>query len=217
MIHVVGIGPGDVSYCLLGLEQWCQEADLILGSSRHLQVVPLAYQDKCQQAPKKLSALAELLATYPLEQQLVYLVSGDPLIYGLGKWLSERFTGRVVLHPGISSMQYLASRICLPMNDAYLTSSHAKQPNFDLLMSLPKVFMVTDQLIGPYEIAQEAVKRGLNKLLVIGEQLSYSDEKIRILPASQVEPSDYQMNVVVVLDEGYGISTSTSAHDQGGN
>ncbi len=40
--------------------------------------------------------------------------------------------------------------------------------------------MVTDQKVGPYEIAQEA-ERGLNKVLVIGEQLSYEDERITIL------------------------------------
>ena len=91
------------------------------------------------------------------------------------------------------------------MNDAYLTSSHAKVPNFDLIMSLSKVFMVTDQKVGPYEIAQEAVKRGLDKVLVIGEQLSYEDERITILPANEVEDREYEMNVVVVLDEGFGI------------
>ena len=137
MIYVIGIGPGDPSYGLLGQEAYFEKADRILGSERHLEILPPAYRDK--------------------------------LIYGLGKWLSEKFKGRVVISPGISAMQYLASRIALPMNDAYLTSSHAKEPNFDLIMSLSKVFMVTDQKVGPYEIAQEAVKRGLNKVLVIGE------------------------------------------------
>ena len=152
-----------------------------------------------------MAALAELLESFGEDEEILYLASGDPLIYGLGKWLSEKFKGRVVISPGISAMQYLASRIALPMNDAYLTSSHAKVPNFDLIMSLSKVFMVTDQKVGPYEIAQEAVKRGLDKVLVIGEQLSYEDERITILPASEVEDREYEMNVVVVLDEGFGI------------
>ena len=43
------------------------------------------------------------------------------------------------------------------------------------------------------------------KVLVIGEQLSYEDERITILPASEVEDREYEMNVVVVLDEGFGI------------
>ena len=205
MIYVIGIGPGDPSYGLLGQAELFEKADRILGSERHLEILPAAYAHKGLVPPKKLAQLADLLQSFPEEEIILYLASGDPLIYGLGKWLSEKFKGRVTIRPGISAMQYLASKIALPMNDAYLTSSHAKTPNFDLLMSLSKVFMVTDQKVGPYEIAQEAVSRGLDKIIVIGEQLSYEDEKITILPAAEVTDRAYEMNVVVVLDEGFGI------------
>ena len=101
----------------------------------------------------KIGCVSRIAESFSEDEEILYLTSGDPLIYGLGKWLSEKFKGRVVISPGISAMQYLASRIALPMNDAYLTSSHAKEPNFDLIMSLSKVFMVTDQKVGLYEIA----------------------------------------------------------------
>ena len=65
--------------------------------------------------------------------------------------------------------------------------------------------MVTDKKIGPYEIAQEIKKRGLKKVLVIGENLSYEDEKIEILAEYQVIDRQYEMNVVVILNEGFGI------------
>lgn len=202
MIYVVGIGPGDPQYCLAGQEQWFKQADCILGSDRHLAVLSKSYQSKGVTAPKKLGELEQLIRSYPQEATVVCLVSGDPLIYGLGKWLSEKFPANILIVPGISSVQYLASKICLPMNDAYLTSSHAKAPDFDLIMSLSKVFMVTDQRVGPFQIAQEAVKRGLKKTIVIGEQLSYDDEELTILPAAQIADRKYKMNVVAVLDEG---------------
>ncbi|HEL2383429.1 TPA: cobalt-precorrin-7 (C(5))-methyltransferase [Streptococcus suis] len=202
MIDVIGIGPGNPAYCLVGQLDLCEQADYILGSERHLEVLPESLKGKGVLAPKKLGELENLLATYPLDSKLVYLVSGDPLIYGLGKWMSEKFPGRVRILSGISSMQYLASKVCLPMNDAYLTSSHAKLPNFDLIMSLPKVFMVTDAHVGPYQIAQEVLKRGLKRKIIIGEHLSYEDEEICILAAEDVVDRDYKMNVVVIVDEG---------------
>ena len=165
----------------------------------------LPISQKVSYLQKKLSELAQLIESYPEESTILYLASGDPLIYGLGKWLSEKFKGRVLIQPGISSFQYLASKVSLPMNEAYLTSSHAKIPNFDFILSLPKVFMVTDKKIGPYEIAQEVKKRGLKKVLVIGENLSYEDENIEILAEDQVVNRQYEMNVVVILDEGFGI------------
>lgn len=201
MIYVIGIGPGDPRYCLLGQEALIEKADYILGSDRHLEVLPELYAHKGVVAPKKLADLETLLRTYPETAEIIYLVSGDPLIYGLGKWMSEKFKGRVTILSGISSMQYLASKVFLPMNDAYLTSSHAKVPNFDLIMQLSKVFMVTDKHVGPYQIAQEAVKRGLDKTIIIGENLSYPDERITVLPAKEVQDREYEMNVVVVLDE----------------
>lgn len=201
MINVVGIGPGDVAYGLLGSKELYEEADYILGSERHLEILPAQYAHKGVVPPKKLAELEKLIASYPEESTIIYLVSGDPLIYGLGKWMSEKFKGRTRIFSGISAMQYLASKVFLPMNDAYLTSSHAKAPDFDLIMRLSKVFMVTDSKVGPYQIAQEAVKRGLKKTIIIGEQLSYDDEQITVLPANQVEDREYKMNVVVVIDE----------------
>ncbi len=201
MITVVGIGPGDPKFGLLSHEALFEKADLILGTERHLEILPPQYAHKGLIPSKKLGEMRELILSYPEDTEIVYLVSGDPLVYGLGKWMSEKFPGRVEIFSGISAMQYLASRVFLPMNDAYLTSSHAKVPNFDLIMDLEKVFMVTDAKVGPYQIAQEAVQRGLKKTIIIGENLSYEDEKITILPAEEVEDRDYQMNVVVVMDE----------------
>ncbi|MBS4749716.1 cobalt-precorrin-7 (C(5))-methyltransferase [Carnobacteriaceae bacterium zg-ZUI78] len=201
MIYVIGIGPGDTRYGLLGHEDLFKKADYIIGSDRHLEILPEEYAHKGVVPPKKLLALEELLRSYDEDKTLVYLASGDPLIYGLGKWLSEKFKGQVEIMPGVSAMQYLASKAFIPMNDAYLTSSHAKIPNFDLIMSLSKVFMVTDDHVGPYQIAQEAVQRGLNKRVIIGENLSYDDEKITSCLAQDVEDREYKMNVVVIMDE----------------
>ncbi|MBF0777646.1 cobalt-precorrin-7 (C(5))-methyltransferase [Streptococcus cuniculi] len=201
VITVIGIGPGDSKYGMLGHEALFAKADYILGSERHLEILPKEYAHKGVVPPKKLGEMEALIRSYADDAEIIYLVSGDPLIYGLGKWMSETFPNRVEIFSGISAMQYLASRVFLPMNDAYLTSSHAKVPNFDLMMSLEKVFMVTDAKVGPYQIAQEVVKRGLKKKMIIGENLSYDDERITILPAEAVEDRDYQMNVVVVMDE----------------
>ena len=54
MIYVIGIGPGDPSYGLLGQEAYFEKADRILGSERHLEILPPAYRDKGLVPPKKL-------------------------------------------------------------------------------------------------------------------------------------------------------------------
>lgn len=44
-----------------------------------------------------------------------------------------------------------------------LQAYHGKTPNFDFLLQHEKVAMVTDTIIGPYEIAAEILQRGLKK------------------------------------------------------
>lgn len=203
MIYVIGIGPGNVNYGLRGNDVLMDKAVAIIGAQRQIDSIPKHFHNKGVVAPKKLGDLERLICTYDIKHdELVLLASGDPFIYGLGKWLSGKFAGCVEVMPGISSMQYMASKIALPMNDAYLTSSHAKEPNFDLIMSLGKVFMVTDDKIGPYQIAQEIVRRGLKRKIYIGENLSYPDEMITTSSAEMVEDRQYEMNVVVIVDEG---------------
>lgn len=82
MIYVIGIGPGDPSYGLLGQEAYFEKADRILGSERHLEILPPAYRDKGLVPPKKLAALAELLESFGEDEEILYLASGDPLIPG---------------------------------------------------------------------------------------------------------------------------------------
>ncbi len=94
-----------------------------LGSERHLEILPPSYRDKGLVPPKKLAALAELLGSFGEDEEILYLASGDPLITAWARDVREVQGARGHL-AGISAMQYLASRIALPMNDAYLTSSH---------------------------------------------------------------------------------------------
>ena len=88
------------------------------------------------------------------------------------------------------------------MNDLYITSSHGKVPDFDYILSHKKVCMVTDSKIGPHEISNEIIKRGVKKIVVVGENLSYDNEQITIgSPEEILKIEKFDMNVVVILDE----------------
>lgn len=203
MITVVGIGPGGTRDYLFGKAQAAIEAaDLIIGSERQLEIIPENKKQKTQLLPRKLNDLAVFLNDHQ-KDELVILASGDPLTYGIGKWLLNRFSAEnLLILPGISSLQYLFNRINIPMEDCFITSSHGKSPDFPLIFKLPKVGMVTDKTTGPYQLAQEALKRGNDPIFYIGENLSYTDEKIRCYKASEVPNEDYQMNAVVIINEG---------------
>lgn len=203
MITVVGIGPGGTQdYLFDRAKDAIAAAELIIGSKRQLKIVPANKINKCRQLPRNLDDLAVFLTDHQNEE-IVLLASGDPLTYGIGKWLTKRFSSeKLTILPGISSLHYLFNRLNIPMEDCFMTSSHGRIPDFSLLFKLPKVGIVTDKVNGPYQLAQEAVRRGSKTIFYIGENLSYSDEKISCYKACEVPDEDYQMNAVVMINEG---------------
>jgi len=175
MIYVVGIGPGDSSYLTKAAETIINKADILVGAKRNLESIENFNGIKVELG-SKLQELLDFLKANG-DKNIAVLASGDPLIYGIGKYLSGHISkDNLTIVPGISAIQYMFSRVPLDMNDLYITSSHGKSPNFDRVLGYPKVAMVTDDLVGPSQIAEEILKRGLSKALIVGENLTYSDE-----------------------------------------
>lgn len=198
-ISVVGLGPGNSDYLTPRAGQLIEACDVLIGSPRQLACFP-AFRGEKRPLAGSLTALAAWLTAHR-RQSVVVLASGDPMLYGIGDFLSRRLpAGSLCIVPGISAAQYLFSRLGWSMNEVYLTSSHGRRPDFDFLLRHPKVAMMTDRIIGPYEIAREIMARNLRRTMVIGEKLSYPDERIHLLAPEQVA-REYAMNVVVILDE----------------
>jgi cobalt-precorrin-7 (C5)-methyltransferase len=180
-------------------ENLIAKADVLVGWPRLLS----AFSDFKGQRIELSGSIESTLATLEefKSQLVVVLASGDPMLFGIGKRISEHFTPdqrRCV--PGISSIQMLFSEVGIDMNDLYITSSHGKQPDFDFLFLHKKIALVTDKILGPYEIAQEAIKRNLKCSVIVGENLGYENQKISVLKPEQVQ-REYDMNVVVVMNE----------------
>ncbi|MBC1902132.1 cobalt-precorrin-7 (C(5))-methyltransferase [Listeria innocua] len=197
MITVVGIGPGDTNLLINAARQALSSADSVYGSKRQLQEIAELTTAICLLLPKK---LADLKNIPHQNKNVVILASGDPLLYGIGNWVMTNFSEDIHIIPGISAIQMMFHQIKLPMNDCFITSSHGKTPNFDFLLQHEKVAMVTDSIIGPYEIAAEISKRNLKKIMFIGENLSSTEERIHKLRPGEVEKK-YDMNVVMIVDE----------------
>ncbi len=199
MIYVVGIGPGKDDMLTLAACQLIDRAEVLVGWPRLLQLFPDFQGEKIAMSgsiDQAMQFLAEISS-----RQVVVLASGDPMLFGIGKRICQHFppAQRQVI-PGISSIQMLFAEIGMDMNELYITSSHGQSPDFDFLFAHDKVALVTDQYLGPYRIAQQALIRQLKRTFIIGENLGYANQRISMLRAEQVQRS-YDMNVVIVLNE----------------
>ena len=201
MINIIGLGPGEFDYITKLGEKLIYDSDILIGGKRNLDSVNDFKGEKIVLS-NNLKEILEYIKKN-LHKNISVIASGDPSIYGIGKYLSNNIDHENLnIVSGISSLQYIFSKIFLDMNDVYITSSHGKTPDFDYILSHKKVCMVTDNKIGPHEICREIQKRNLNKVIVVGENLSYDNEKITIGKAEEIlSVENFDMNVVVILDE----------------
>lgn len=201
MINIIGLGPGNEDYITKMGEKLIQSSEVLIGGKRNLETIKDFKGEKIELG----SNLKEILDYIKsnTHRQISVIASGDPSIYGIGKYLSKNLDKKDInIVSGISSLQYIFSKIYIDMNDLYITSSHGKVPDFDCILSHNKVCMVTDNKIGPHEISKEVQKRNLKKTIVVGENLSYPNEKITIgTPEEILNIDKFDMNVVVILDE----------------
>ena len=184
MINIIGLGPGEFDYITKMGEKLIYSSDILIGGKRNLESIENFSGEKIVLG----NNLKEIL---------------DFIKNNLHKNLSNNIEHENLnIVSGISSLQYIFSKIFVDMNDVYITSSHGKIPDFDYILSHKKVCMVTDSKIGPHEICREIQKRNLEKTVVVGENLSYANERITIGKSKDILSVDkFDMNVVVILDE----------------
>lgn len=201
MINVIGLGPGNTDYITKLGEKLIQNSDVVIGGKRNLESI-IDFEGEKIEISSNLKEIVEYINNNK-HKQISVIASGDPLIYGIGRYLSKSIDKEDLnIVSGISSLQYIFSKVHIDMNDLYITSSHGKTPDFDYVLSHKKVCMVTDKIIGPKEICKQILDRNLEKTIVVGENLSYDNERITIgSPEDILNLEDFDMCVVVILDK----------------
>ena len=211
-INVVGLGPGNIKYLSTSGIECIKEAEIIVGSTRQLSDLKTIISEK--QEIYTLGKLAELI-TYlkeNIERKITIIVSGDTGYYSLVPYLSKNLSKDILnIIPNISSYQYLFSKLGENWQNFRLASVHGRE--FDYVKNINDediagLVLLTDDIQNPYEVSKNLYNNGLRNLTVIvGENLSYDNEKITILEIEDYEKLNrkFDMNVLVLKKgENYG-------------
>ena len=203
-ITIIGTGGGTPD--TLTAEAWraLRDADCIIGARRLLETLPENCTDNRTAAVSVPDILAAVQAA-DSEDRVVIAMSGDTGFYSGAKKLIpvlEVHGYEVTVLPGISSIQLLASRLGRPWQDWELVSAHG----LDILlpgaaMSGKPTFFLTGGSFTPEIIAQQLTAAGLGETgFVVGEQLSYPDEKVTITTAAEAAEMTFAPLSVVLTD-----------------
>ena len=211
-INVVGLGPGNIKYLSTAGIECIKEAEIIVGSTRQLSDLKTIISEK--QEIYTLGKLAELI-TYlkeNIERKITIIASGATGYYSLVPYLSKNLSKDILnIIPNISSYQYLFSKLGENWQNFRLASVHGRE--FDYVKNINDediagLVLLTDDIQNPYEVSKNLYNNGLRNLTVIvGENLSYDNEKITILEIEDYEKLNrkFDMNVLVLKKgENYG-------------
>lgn len=211
-INVVGLGPGNIKYLSTTGIDCIKEAEIIIGSTRQLSDLKTIISEK--QEIYILGKLSELI-TYlkeNVERKITIIVSGDTGYYSLVPYLSKNLSKDILnIIPNISSYQYLFSKLVENWQNFRLASVHGRE--FDYIKNINDediegLVLLTDDIQNPYEITKKLYDNGIRNLTVIvGENLSYDNEKITILEIESYKKLNRKFDINILIlkkGENYG-------------
>jgi precorrin-6Y C5,15-methyltransferase (decarboxylating) len=180
-LYIIGIGPGDREYILPIASKLIESSDVIIGGRRNLQVFDHLNKETLE-ITNNLEEVYSYIVNNVDTKKIAVLVTGDPGIYSMLGFLKSRLQDlEIEAVPGISSIQYLCSRLKLNWNDIFITSLHGRRQDdlIEIIRNNKKVAIFTGGNCRPGDVCRMFKEHRLLSLKVaVGENLSYPNERI---------------------------------------
>jgi len=200
-LWVIGVGPGDPKLLTLAALEVLQKAELVFAplmgseaSSRAYQVVKVFLPDHCKVVQlcfdgdeRKISqTILDEIARYSCEEA-VFLVLGDPLLYGsffkLFPEIQKKANLEIKIIPGISAYQVMGARLGIPIAQGdevvSIVPGTVSLERFKALLELSDTLLLYKLALflrQGFLVSQDFCKGW------VGENLSTDKEKIYPLP-----------------------------------
>ena len=205
-VAILGLGadgPEGLSAVAKGL---LASATFLAGGHRHLKLVGPTPAETFA-VGTNLDELADRLRARGPSERCVVLASGDPLFFGIGRFLGEAL-GReqIRVEPAISSMQWAFARAGISWHDARIASVHGRPLAETLipLLGLPKLGLFTQGGEGPSQVAAFLADRGLDDYrATVGEDLGTGLERVTACPVRDLIGRIFSaLNVLILERDG---------------
>lgn len=196
MVYIVGLGPGSKDYILPKAIDRLKKSNVIIGFKRLINDLDFINTNKVV-----MSSLRETLEYIQQNGQdnIISLVaSGDPTFFGISEYIKKNYPGNIVVIPGISSFQYLTTKINKSWNYAFTGSVHARNEDFIEKVKVNKLSIwLTDNKNNSAFLCKLLNENNIECTVIIGEHLSYENE--RILQGKPIEFINEEVSDIAIL------------------
>ena len=201
-IHVIGIGSDGVGGLTGRARELLQNADLLLGSEGTLALVPDLKAQRLPIGPDLLEVVQTLEGNLG-KKRMVVVAGGDPLFYGVARYLCDRLgKDRFEVLPHVSSMQLAFARIKESWEEAYLTNlaSHSLESVLDRIRTADTVGLFTSEDDDPPRVARQLLARGLDYFRAyVCENLGAPDERVTQGELAEIADMEFDALNVMIL------------------
>jgi precorrin-6Y C5,15-methyltransferase (decarboxylating) len=202
-VSIVGVGDDGVASLTDAARQRLAAAELIVGQPRLLQLVG-PQQAQTRPIGADLAQLEADLAKDRGSRRTVLLASGDPLFYGVARFLLERLgKENFEIVPHVSSMQLAFARVMESWDEAYLTNvaHHPPEEIVDRIRTAERVGLFTTEAYPPQSVARDLVREGINYFrCYVCENLGARNEVITQGSLAEISEMDFgPLNVMILV------------------
>ncbi|MBE0598281.1 MAG: precorrin-6y C5,15-methyltransferase (decarboxylating) subunit CbiE [Desulfuromonadales bacterium] len=202
-IYVIGVGIEGQEGFSRRVRELIAQAEILLGGERQLALFP-EYQGQRVAIGDNLAEVLEILER--TGKRAVVLASGDPLFFGIGRYLLRNLPPEELeFVPNVSSVQYAFAKIKEPWDNAVFVSAHGRSLKgaVDRIVANDKAAVLTDDINTPVAIATELIRRGRDGFAAyLCENLGTADERIIATDVKGLlEIKAAPLNVLVLIKE----------------
>ena len=198
-LWILGLGPGHKDYILPIVNRKIKEADIVVGGKRHLESIETSGIKRKLDIP--LYKTIDYLKDNYKNNQIAVVVSGDTGFFSMLDLLKIHFKNEELkTYPGISSLQYMFSKLNKSYKNAYIGSVHGRKIDFKSITSYKTIGLLTDKIMTPEKIRIELNKLEFKGKIFVGENLSYENEKIEEYNIDSIINVKYSSLSVVVIE-----------------
>jgi precorrin-6Y C5,15-methyltransferase (decarboxylating) len=177
-------------------------AELVLGSDQTLDLLPELKAEQYRIGPDLQEAVRTLENNLG-RKRMVVVAGGDPLFYGVARYLCERLgKDRFEVLPHVSSMQLAFARVKESWEEAYLTNlaTHPLEAVLDRIRTAETVGLFTSEEDDPPTVARELLVRGLDYFRAyVCENLGGPDERVTQGELADIQEMEFSPLNVMIL------------------
>jgi precorrin-6Y C5,15-methyltransferase (decarboxylating) len=201
-ITILGIGSDGLAGLTARARELIASAELLLGSDNALDLLPEGKAERHRIGPD-LHEVVRLLEENLGRRRTVIVAAGDPLFYGVARYLCDRLgKDHFDVLPHVSSMQLAFARIKESWEEAFLTNlaTHPLEEVFDRIRTAETVGLFPSDREGPAVIARELLARGLDYFRAyVCENLGGPDERVTQGELADVAEMEFAPLNVMIL------------------